>query len=74
MHVWLWDAGSHCGVTDDESRALATARACLRNGDTARVELTRVSPSIVDPTCKYIRTGIGWTGTCYNGSFAWLPL
>jgi hypothetical protein len=72
--VWLWDAGRHCGVTDDEDRALAAARACLHNGNAARVELARVIPSITDLTWKYIRTGTGWTGRCVNGCFAWLPL
>jgi hypothetical protein len=74
MRVWLWDAGSHQGVTDDEARAIDHAEVNLRLGDTAHVELALVIPSIRQVTWAYIRTGIGWTGTSASGPVVWRPL
>jgi hypothetical protein len=74
MRVWLWDAGSHHGVTDEEDRALVHAGTRLQHGDTARVELAFVLPSIRQVTWRYIRTGTGWAGTNASGSVVWRPL
>lgn len=45
MIVWLWDAGSGRGVTDDQTRARQAAEALLRGGraDAAARALARGS-------------------------------
>lgn len=75
--VWLWDAGSTCGVTGDEARAREAAAGCLRDGksDTARVEKAFLVPGARTLTLSHHRTGIGWSARRYrNRRIIWKPL
>jgi hypothetical protein len=61
--VFLWDAGSLSGVTDDERRARRAAAACIRGGQAtdARVEKALALPGLYTLIFDYHRTGTGWT-------------
>jgi hypothetical protein len=75
--VWLWDAGSGRGVTDDESRARRAAEALIRTGraDTARVERAFLVAGLSVLTSGYARTGHGWTAQPRPGGLIrWVPL
>jgi hypothetical protein len=75
--VWLWDAGSACGVTGEEARARGAAAGCLRDGksDTARVEKAFLVPGTRTLSLAHYRTGIGWSARRYrNGRITWKPL
>jgi hypothetical protein len=73
--VWLWDAGSAHGVSDDESRAILAAEgAMLAVGPatvTAVVERAFLVPGIESLTSNYLRAGDGWSGTCREGLITW---
>jgi hypothetical protein len=73
---WLWDAGSACGVTDEEPRARKAAAACMRAGvaDMARVEKALFAPGVGTLTMLHARTGIGWSAYRRNGRIRWKPL
>lgn len=69
MIVWLWDAGSGRGVTDDETRARLAAETFMRSGraDAARVEKAHLVIGISALTSGYTRTGLGWTAQPRQG-------
>lgn len=74
---WLWDAGSACGVTDEEPRARKAAAKCLRSdgADTARVEKAFLVSGVGTLTMVHARTGVGWSAYRYlNGRIRWKPL
>jgi hypothetical protein len=75
--VWLWDAGSALGVTNEESRARQAAEAFIRSGgaDVARVEQARLVTGIRSLNPGYTRLGYGWTAQPRkNGLIRWVPL
>lgn len=75
--VFLWDAGSLSGVTDDEKRARRAAAACIRGGHAtvARVEKALALPGIYTLVFDYHRTGIGWMAQRRgDGRVSWVPL
>jgi hypothetical protein len=75
--VWLWDAGSALGVTDNESRARLAAAAFIRSGRTtaARVEQAHFVSGVRTLNPGYMRTGQGWTAHPRgNGRIRWVPL
>lgn len=75
MRLWLWDAGNHCGVTDDEGRAREVAADCISGADTARVELARlvtVTTAGFEP--GYERSGVGDVGRRAGNRMVWTPL
>ncbi len=77
MIVWLWDAGSALGVTDDESRARESAAAFVLSGraGTARVEQAHFVSGIRALNPGYARLGHGWTAQpLRNGPVRWVPL
>ena len=74
---WLWDAGSACGVTDEEPRARKAAAECMRVGraDTARVEKAILVAGAGTLTMVHARVGIGWSAHRYrDGRIRWKPL
>jgi len=74
--VFLWDAGSLSGVTDDEKRARRAAAACIRDGQAtvARVEKALALPGIYTLVFDYHRTGTGWTAQRRgDGRVSWIP-
>jgi hypothetical protein len=75
--VFLWDAGSFCGVSDDEKRARRAAAACIRSGHAtvARVEKALALPGTYTLVFDYHRTGTGWIGRRRSdGRVSWVPL
>jgi hypothetical protein len=75
--VFLWDAGSLSGVTDDEKRARRAAAAAIRGGhaSVARVERALALPGIYTLVFDYYRTGTGWTAKRRSdGRVSWVPL
>jgi hypothetical protein len=75
--VWLWDAGSGCGVTDDQARARRAAEVLMRGGraGTGRVEKALAVTGISALTSGYLRTGHGWTARPRrDGLIRWVPL
>ncbi len=77
MIVWLWDAGSGRGVTDDQNRARRAAETLMRTGraDAARVEKARLMTGLSALTSGYMRTGDGWTAQAWpDGLIRWVPL
>jgi hypothetical protein len=60
--LWLWDAGSAHGVTDDESRARKTVTTLMRSNvaNSARVESATLVTGVRTLTMVYRRTGTGW--------------
>jgi hypothetical protein len=75
--VFLWEAGSLSGVTDDEKRARRAATAGLRGGyaTIARVEKALALPGIYTLVFDYHRTGAGWIAQRRsNGRVTWAPL
>jgi hypothetical protein len=75
--VWLWDAGSVKGVTDDESHALRVAEISMRGSGaaTVRVESAVLVSGVCALTMGYHRTGMGWSARrVSNGCIAWEPL
>jgi hypothetical protein len=78
--VWTWDAdgpgASACGVTDDETRALADAEELLTEGraETARVEMAYAHMGGLWIKSGYQRSGSGWTAVVGpDGSVRWTP-
>jgi hypothetical protein len=73
--VWLWDAGSAHGVSDDESRAIQAAEGAMRAIGpatvTAVVERAFLVSGIESLTSKYLRAGDGWSGTWRKGTVTW---
>ena len=77
MTVWLWEAGSGRGVSDQERRARAAAAACVRGGraGSARVERALVMAGDRWLTPGYRRTGEAWVGrSCRDGRVRWTQL
>ena len=77
MIVWLWDAGSGRGVTDDQTRARRAAEMLMRSGraDAARVEKALAVTGISALDSGYLRTGHGWTARPRrDGLIQWVPL
>jgi hypothetical protein len=74
MRIWLWDAANCCGVTDDENNAMARAQECMRDGDTARVEMAIFASAHRRLSTDHIRIGTGWTGTQAAGAVTWISL
>jgi hypothetical protein len=77
MIVWLWDAGSGHGVTDDQARARRAAEVLMRSGraDAARVEKALAVTGISALASGYLRTGHGWTAQHrQDGLIRWVPL
>jgi hypothetical protein len=75
--LWLWDAGSMHGVTDDESHARKSARACMGGSaaDTARVERATLVTGVRTLAIVYRRTGTGWLARRdSSGRIRWTPL
>lgn len=74
---WLWDAGSACGVTNEEPRARRAAAEFLRTGraDTARVEKALLVPGTDTLTMVHARTGVGWSAHRHRDRrITWKPL
>ena len=74
--VFLWDAGSLSGVTDDEKRARRAAAAGIRGGHAtvARVEKALALPGIYTLVFDYHRTGTGWIAQRRSdGRVSWAP-
>jgi hypothetical protein len=74
MRVWLWDAGTRLGITDNETRAMLAATDALRDGDSATVELAIATIGFLEPSAIYLRTGRGWTARTTGAGIAWFPL
>ena len=77
MTVWLWDAGSTCGVTGDRQLARKAAAAFLRAGgaDAARVEEAFLVSGARTLAMVYDRTGTGWSAhRSRSGRISWTPL
>jgi hypothetical protein len=75
--VWLWDAGSACGVTDNGARAREAAAATLTASQTptARVEKAFLVPGTRTLSLVHYRTGVGWSAhRRHDGHIAWKPL
>jgi hypothetical protein len=75
--VFLWDAGSSSGVTDDEQRARRAAAACIRGGraTVARVERALALPGTYTLIFDYHRTGTGWIAQRRSdGRVSWGPI
>jgi hypothetical protein len=76
MIVWLWDAGSAHGVSDDDARAREVAETLIRDGraSSARVEMAVLnSVRALDP--DYGRLGCGWTAQRHrSGAVRWVAL
>jgi hypothetical protein len=75
--VFLWEAGSLRGVTDDEKRARRAAAAGIRGGHAtvARVEKALALPGIYTLVFDYHRTGTGWIAQRRgDGRVSWVPL
>lgn len=62
MILWLWDAGSAHGVTDDESRARKNVTTLMQSNaaNCARVESATLVTGVRTLTMIYRRTGNGW--------------
>ena len=73
MLVWLWDAGTALGITDNPARARHAARARMRGDSVARVEQAEFVLGAESLTDGYRRTGDGWAGRQRNGSVTWTP-
>jgi hypothetical protein len=67
--VWLWDAGNHCGVTDDRDRAMEHAEAHLPAHGTVLVEKAVLSDSMRG--YRHVRTGQRFTARLVAGSARW---
>ena len=77
MIVWLWDADSGRGVTDDQARARHAAEVLMRSGraGAARVEKALAVTGISELDPGYLRTGHGRTARPRrNGLIRWVPL
>ena len=74
MRVWIWDAGTRHGVSDNVERAKLAAQAALREGETASVELAIAALGFRELTATYVRTGTGWTARATHGAIVWTPL
>jgi hypothetical protein len=75
--VWLWDAGSTHGVTDDGSWAREAASASMRSSgaNTGRVESAILVTGTLTLTTEYRRTGSGWLAQRDRGGRTrWEPL
>jgi hypothetical protein len=75
--VWLWDAGSVKGVTDNESHAIKVAEVSMRGSGvaTARVESAVLVTGVRTLTMGYQRTGMGWSARrITNGRISWQAL
>jgi hypothetical protein len=76
MIVWLWDAGSGHGISDDDGSARAAAETLIRDGQaaSARVEMA-VLNSVRALDTGYGRLGRGWTAHPRpGGQVRWVQL
>lgn len=71
--LWLWAAGTECGLSDDEERAREDAEAAvLRRGCVALLELVTVGlDDNLEP--QYVHTAIAYSGQPTDGRVGWLP-
>jgi len=73
--VYLWEAGSARGVTDDDARAREAAEEFLRSGaDSAVIERAVTVMSINSLTSTYARVGQGWSARLHDGRIFWRRL
>jgi hypothetical protein len=75
--VWLWDAGSAHGISDDDARAREAAEGLIRDGRarSARVERACVVAGIQSLYTGYTRLGRGWTARPRRGgTVRWVAL
>ena len=69
IHVWLWEAGRFCGVTDDRGRAMTYAEGHLSAGGSVLVERAAVTSGMHG--LLHIRTGQKWTARLVCGRAQW---
>ena len=69
MHVWLWEAGRFCGVTDDRGKAMEYAEGHLPAYGSVLVERAAVTSGMHGP--MHIRTGQKWTARLVGGRAQW---
>lgn len=76
MLLWVWDAGRHHGITDDDQAARIAAAQCIVNGHakTATVEAATLVLGVSSVTDAYQRAGVGWTGRRTDRGIRWTPL
>ncbi len=74
--LWLWDAGSALGVTDDDKRAREAAEACITSGQAtaARVERAVFVLASGTLTYDYRRTGMGWCAQRRDSGVKWVQI
>jgi hypothetical protein len=69
IHVWLWEAGRFCGVTDDRGRAMEYAEGHLSADGSVLVERAAVTSGMHG--LLHIRTGQKWTARLVCGRAQW---
>jgi hypothetical protein len=77
MNVWLWEAGSGRGVSDQERQARAAAAAYVRGGQagSARVERALLMAGDQWLMSGYRRTGEAWVARSRrDGRIRWTRL
>ena len=67
MYLFTWEAGNHCGVTDNPWRALDLAREHLAEGVPAHVDVVRPELSFRTLSSFYRNTGLAWKLEIING-------
>lgn len=73
--VYLWEAGSGRGVTDDPVAAREAAEGFLRSGaDSAVVERAVTALSTYSLISTYARAGQGWCARLCDGRISWRQL
>jgi hypothetical protein len=75
--VWLWDAGSAHGISDDPARARKAAEGflCAGRASSALVERAHLVTGIQSPYSGYERLGRGWVAVPLGGGpVRWVAL
>lgn len=69
--LYVWQSGTHCGVTDDPQRAFGHAEAhCPQPPSAAVVTMARFHLSVIRVTGFY-QPILTWTGTARDGIVEW---
>jgi hypothetical protein len=75
LTVYLWDAGTWCGVTGSLEDAQERAAGRIGEGGQGRIEAVWLVVGVISQASCYERTGQAWTARRRaDGTVSWIPV
>jgi hypothetical protein len=75
LTVYLWDAGTWCGVTSSLEDAQQRAAERIGEGGHGRIEAAWIVLGVISLVRCYERTGQSWTARRWpDGAVSWIPV